>query len=341
MEGGWPQPPSDGVRAPRLERGFLTVSIVIPVLNAAAHLAGLARLLSAQKPVPPLEVVLVDSGSTDGTVALAEQLGFRTIPVSPFSHGRARNLGVRAARGDLVVLLTQDAEPADDEWLSRLTEPFRDPRVVGVYGRQVPRPDATPLECLFLTRCFPEGEIQIRHYPAGTPIGYEEAFFSNVNSAIRRSVGLEYPFDETLLMCEDQQFSRDVLRTGYAVAYAPEARVIHSHGYTVRQYFQRYFDSIVALRQVFGRRFGLGTSSRLGRSYVGREARTILRYHPGFFLQYVVRTMVRIAATLCALAAPVLPRRVCRRLSLHKAYWDTPEGNRRPKTGARRDTPVS
>jgi len=314
----------------------LTVSIVIPVLNAAEHLALLARLFQSQKPVPPLEVVLVDSGSTDDTLALAKQLGFITTTIFPFSHGGARNLGARLARGDLVVFLTQDAEPADERWLNQLTAPFQDPQVAGVYGRQLPRPDATPLECLFLAHRFPAGEAQTRRYSAESPIGYEEAFFSNVNAAVRRSVLLENPFDETLLMCEDQQFSRDVLRIGYAVTYAPNAQVIHSHTYTLRRYFQRYFDSIVALRQVFGGRFGLGTSSRLGRSYVGQEARTILRDHPGFFFRYVVLTLVRIAATLAAFASPVLPWRINRALSLHQKYWEENQGNvRRQKSGNR------
>lgn len=299
----------------------LTVSIVIPVLNAAEHLPLLARLFQAQKPAPPLEVVLVDSGSTDDTVALAKRLGFLTTTISPFSHGGARNLGVRMARGDLVVFLTQDAEPANERWLCQLTAPFRDPQVAGVYGRQLPRPDATPLECLFLAQRFPAGETQTRCYSAEIPIGYEEAFFSNVNAAVRRSVLLENPFDETLLMCEDQQFSRDALRLGCAVTYAPDAQVIHSHNYSMRRYFQRYFDSIVALRQVFGRRFGLGTTSRLGRFYIAQEARTILLNHPGFLFRYVALTLVRIAATLCAFAEPCLPRRICRALSLHKAHW--------------------
>jgi rhamnosyltransferase len=304
----------------------LTVSIVIPVLNTAERLPLLARWFQSQKPAPPMEVVLVDSGSTDDTVAVARRWGFRTTTISPFSHGGARNLGARVAQGDVVVLMTQDAEPADDAWLDQLTVPFGDPQVAGVYGRQLPRPEATPLERLFLSYRFPAGEMQTRRYSAGTPIGYEEAFFSNVNAAVRRSVLLENPFDEALLMCEDQQFSRDVLRKGYAVAYAPAAQVIHSHTYSMRHYFQRYFDSIVALRQVFGRNFGLGTSSRLGRSYLRQEARTLLREHPGFFPRYAALTLVRVVATLCAFAEPCLPPRVCRALSLHKAFWNKRQG---------------
>lgn len=299
-----------------------TVSVVIPALNAGDRLAVLADRFKKQKPVPPLEVIVVDSGSVDGTVAEAERLGFRTVTVSPFSHGRARNLGARVARGKWVVFLTQDAEPADPDWLAHLIAPFQDPRVAGVYGRQVPRAEATPLECLFLARHFPPGNAHCRAYPAGAPIGYAEAFFSNVNAAVRRSRLLEHPFDETLLMCEDQQFSRDILRAGYAVAYAPDARVIHSHTYSLRQYFQRYFDSIFALRQVFGPNFGFKTSSRLGRSYIGQETWTVLRQHPAFFPRYAAMTLVRIVATLCAYAAPYLPRRLCRALSLHKGYWD-------------------
>ncbi len=314
-----------------------TVSIVIPALNAASRLIRLARLFANQKPTPAREVIVVDSGSVDGTAAEAERLGFRVVPVFPFSHGGARNLGAREARGDVVVFLTQDAEPADEGWLRELTAPFEETRVVAVYGRQIPRSDASPLERLFLARRFPEGERQVRRYAPGSPIGYEEAFFSNVNAAVRRSVLLEHPFDDGLLMCEDQQFSRDVLRKGWAVAYAPRAAVIHSHVYSAGQYFRRYFDSVVALRQVFGRRFGWGTSARLGRSYVGGEWRTILRDHPGFFPRYIGLTGIRITAALCAYLEPVLPWRWCRWMSLHPAYWGpAPKGGgvNRKGTGA-------
>ena len=110
-----------------------SVSVVIPVLNAAAFLPDLLKAISAQEPKPPAEVILVDSLSTDGTREIAaSDPRVRVIPISDFSHGRARNLGAREARGEIVALLTQDALPAGPDWLARLIEPFADPAVAAV-----------------------------------------------------------------------------------------------------------------------------------------------------------------------------------------------------------------
>ena len=121
------------------------VSVVIPVLNAAPYLSDLFAAFARQDPCPPDEVILVDSGSTDGTAALAARApGVRVVPIERFSHGRSRNLGARAAAGEIVVFLSQDALPADERWLAELVAAFDDPRVAAAYSRQIPRPDRFP-----------------------------------------------------------------------------------------------------------------------------------------------------------------------------------------------------
>jgi len=129
--------------------------VVIPVLNAAGTLPALLEALADQSPSPPDEIVLVDSMSTDDTrrIALA-QTNVRIVPLERFSHGRARNLGAREATGAIIVLMTQDALPADRHWLAALLEPLADPRVAAVCSRQVPRPDAPPTEQFFCNTIF-------------------------------------------------------------------------------------------------------------------------------------------------------------------------------------------
>ena len=117
-----------GKSTPLAPAGAVTVSVVIPVLNAECYLPELLNAIFQQDP-PPMEVILVDSMSTDKTVEIAN--GFdrvRTIPIHNFSHGRGRNFGIQAASGDVVVLLTQDALPADEHWLAELLGPLRTPR---------------------------------------------------------------------------------------------------------------------------------------------------------------------------------------------------------------------
>lgn len=299
----------------------LSISIIIPVLNAAKHLPALFQALQKQKPSPPKEIVIVDSGSNDQTVEIAsQQANTKIITIKKFSHGKARNLGAQAASGDIVVLMTQDAEPYDEYWLSNLLVPFSDSKVAATYSRQIPRADASFTECFFLTNRFPPGDPIHRKKTPQKDLGFEDVFFSNVSSAIRRQVLLTHPFDEQLIMSEDQQFSRNVLEAGYAVVYTSDSIVIHSHNYNLKTVFQRYFDSVYSLTQIF-HHHGLRTSSSIGKAYLKKEIKYVIQRHPRKIPYYICYTTAKIAATILAHCTKLLPRVILRRLSLHKYYW--------------------
>ena len=124
------------------------VSIVIPTRNGGDTLPSLFESVSRQRVPFPYEVVVVDSGSTDGSLALIHRRADRVIEISPasFDHGLTRNLGVAQAHGELVALLVQDAVPFDDRWLSELTAPLLShANVAGAFARQRPRPDASAI----------------------------------------------------------------------------------------------------------------------------------------------------------------------------------------------------
>jgi len=301
--------------------GRPSVSVVIPVLNAAAFLPDLLKALFTQEPHPPHEVILVDSFSTDSTreIALSDSR-IRVIPISDFSHGRARNLGAREARGDIIVLLTQDALPAGPNWLVRLLEPLADPVVAAAYSRQVPRPGTAPTERFFLLTHFPDlGPI--RREKGGRPyLGLEDVFFSNVSAAIRKDVLLKFPFDEELIMSEDQQFARDILDNGYAMVYQPASVVIHSHRYTLKHVFRRYFDSVYSLTKIFsGHDFG--TSASMGIRYVLRESAYIARNYPCYLMYGLLYNIAKASGTIAAHFADRMPRWMARACSLHRYYW--------------------
>ena len=297
-----------------------SVSVVIPTLNAGSWLGPLLTALDGQS-VRLLEIILVDSGSTDDTLATAAGHPLvRVVPITNFSHGGARNLGAREARGELVALLTQDASPADASWLARLIEVVREEGVVAAYSRQTPRPDANPMEQFFLADRFPAGSTVYRRARPGQTLLIEDVFFSNVAALVRRDILLRFPFDEELIMSEDQQFARDVLQAGYAVAYVPASVVVHSHNYTLGVCLRRYFDSIYSLRTLFhGHDFG--TTWRMGWSYQWREWRFMVTRYPGWIPYYLAYNGAKIAGTLAAHVAEHLPRRWARRISLHRYYW--------------------
>jgi rhamnosyltransferase len=306
------------------------VSVVIPVLNAGRFLPALLEALRRQKPFAPREVILVDSQSTDNTREIAG--GYpevRLIPISDFSHGRARNLGAQAAAGEVVVLLTQDALPQADAWLARLLEPFADPKVAAACSRQVPRPDANPMERYFLFTHFPPGPLRRREKRDGEEVDFQGAFFSNVSAAVRKSLLLQFPFDESLIMSEDQQLSRDLLNAGYAVVYAPESVVVHSHNYSLKVCFRRYFDSVYSLTVIYPKH-GMRTSASMGFRYLFQEAAYVARNHPLSIPYYFLYTLAKTTGTLAGHFAHRMPNWLLRRLSLHAYHWRDRESKQAP-----------
>ncbi len=301
------------------------VSVVIPIINAAPYLPALLDRLAAQQPAPPAEIILVDSGSTDDSRAIASaRANVRIVPIENFSHGRARNLGIQTAGGDIVVLLTQDALPQDNQWLAALLAPLADPAVAAVFSRQVPRPDAPPTENFFLNYHFPPGAPRRWQADAQTaPAFGRTVFFSNVSAAIRRSCLPAHPFDETLIMSEDQQLARDLLAAGHAIVYQPASVVVHSHRYSLNLAFRRYFDSVYSLTQIFPEH-DMQASASLGLRYLRQETWFIIRRHPWYLPYYILYTMAKTAGTIAGHYAGRMPRKLARFCSLHRYHWDTP-----------------
>jgi GT2 family glycosyltransferase len=221
------------------------ISIVIPVKDGGGELRRCLEAIASQQVDEPVELVVVDSGSRDGSVQLARSHGaiVREISAHEFSHGASRNLGAGLSHGELLVFISQDAYPTDELWLARLRAPLReDARVAGVYGRQLPHHGARPPECYFLDFLYgPRGRRQVAAGPH--ELTMQTTLFSNVNAMVRRELWERYPFVEDIIMSEDQDWARRVLLEGYAIVYEPAAAVRHSHDYTLRSAFRRFFDS--------------------------------------------------------------------------------------------------
>jgi rhamnosyltransferase len=239
------------------------ISVLIPVKDGGPDLVRCLEAIAAQKIEDEVEVVVVDSGSSDGSADLARELGAEVheIPAGEFVHGATRNLAARLSSGNVLVFTTQDAVPANDQWLARLVGALEGDNIVGAYGRQLPHEDATPPEQFFLDFMYGD-TARIQRLGGIEDLSFEQTLFSNVNSAIPRSVWEANPFRDDVTMSEDQEWSRRMLLAGHTIVYEPEAAVRHSHAYTLRGAFRRFYAS--------------GASA--GRSYVaGEESRAALR----------------------------------------------------------------
>ena len=217
------------------------ISVVIPTLNASGEIDRLLFLLENQT-LKPLEILVVDSSSDDDTVDIAKFHDLAQVKVikrSDFNHGLTRHWAFQETVGDYVLFMTQDAVPADGELLERIVAPMeKDPQICQVTGRQLPKPEARPFERLVREFNYPE-QSNIRSMKDVDQLGIKAYFSSDVCCCYRRSAYLEVGgFGETD-MSEDMLMSITLLRAGYKIAYAADARVFHSHNYTPRQQFNR------------------------------------------------------------------------------------------------------
>lgn len=216
-------------------------SVVIRARNEGALIGRLLDGIRLQD-FTDVEILLVDSGSTDDTRAIAQAHGCRVVELEAdrFTYGRALNLGCAAARGDTCVLVSAHCVPVNDQWLSRLLEPFRDPAVAASYGKQLPLAGTLPYEQRNLLTGFSFGSRRQT----------SQFFFHNANAALRRRVWERTPFDETLPGLEDREWARRVVAGGWQIVYEPLAMVYHHHEETLGQVYARSYREGVALRRL-------------------------------------------------------------------------------------------
>jgi glycosyltransferase involved in cell wall biosynthesis len=217
-------------------------SLVVRAFNEERHIG---RLLEGirQQTVGEVEVILVDSGSTDATAAIAEQYGAKVVHIQPdeFTFGRSLNRGLAAATCDLVVIASAHVYPVYPDWLERLTEPFQNPQVALTYGKQ--RGAGTSE--------FSEQQVFARWYPDRSDPAQKHPFCNNANAAIRRSVWETHPYDETLTGLEDLAWAKWALEQGHVIAYVAEAEVVHVHEETPRGVYNRYRREAMAFKQIY------------------------------------------------------------------------------------------
>lgn len=245
-----------------------TVSVVIRALNEAEHLPALLDSLDRQRHRAD-EIVLVDSGSTDGTVQIAEKRGLRLVHIPPgeFTFGRALNWGCEAAKGDLLVFVSAHVYALSDTWLRDLIAPFVDERVGLSYGGQTGDHRSNFAELRLLARWFPE---------EGT-LDQGDPFCNNANCAVRRAEWEDLRYDEQLPGLEDIAYARELRSRGRRIAYVPEARIAHVHQESTRQTFNRYRREALAYQAIFGsNRLSVAQVLRLIAGATVRDARAAI-----------------------------------------------------------------
>lgn len=217
-------------------------SVVIRCYNEEEHIGRLLTGIEEQT-LDDVEIVLVDSGSTDGTLAIASQYDPKIVYISPdeFTFGRALNKGIEAASAPIIVNASAHVYPVYDDWLETLIEPFEADDVACVYGKQR---GAKQTE-------YAEHQIFHTWFPDERDEDQDEPFCNNANAAIRRELWEQMPYDEKLTGLEDIDWAKRAQERGYRIVYEPDAVIIHVHDETPKQTYNRYKREAIALSEIF------------------------------------------------------------------------------------------
>lgn len=243
----------------------IDITVFIPTYYGEQYLDELLKAVFAQEIDKTFEVLVYDTSSKDNTPKIIEKftkkynnLRYKTIKKEEFGHGLVRQQAAEDAQGDIVVYLSQDATPINKSWLYEITKPFElNERVAGVVGKQVARPKAFPLLKREIRSVFsglgPDTGTAL-YYKDDFIISQQQfdhaAFYSDVNSAARKSVLLDEVPYKPVAYAEDQLFGRDLITAGFVKAYASRGAVLHSNEFPLREYKHRMFDEVMGLRRV-------------------------------------------------------------------------------------------
>jgi rhamnosyltransferase len=304
------------------------VGLIVPTLNAG-KLWELWLEAFEQQTLKPDYLLVIDSSSSDNTVALAHAHGFtvKVIAKTEFNHGGTRQAGIELLpEADIILFLTQDALLSNPHAIERLLAEFADEHVGAAYGRQLPHRNAGPIAAHARLFNYPP-ESQLRSLEDRLRFGIKTAFISNSFAAYRRGALKQvggFPIDT--IMNEDTYVAGKMLVAGWKIAYCADAQVFHSHDYGFLDEFKRYFDIGVFhshtswLQQLFG-----GVSGE-GRRYVISEVRYILGKAPWLIPSAMLRTALKwLGFKMGGKLHQVLPLFVKMRFSLHRAYWQRAE----------------
>jgi len=231
-----------------------SISVLMPIKNGAQFLDRVLTSVARQKIDIPWDFLALDCGSTDGTLEIFAKHA-ETFPVplrvqgiqgAEFNHGCTRNTLASLSTGELLVFMTDDAIPRDENWLAQLASNFEDPSVGGAYSRNIPRPEANILAKILCQddpsyqderreTQLPPVEMYARMSPFEKRVFYN---FSDTSSSMRRSLWARHPYPRCKFG-EDAMMARAMIEGGYTVVFDDKSVVEHSHEYDADEYYAR------------------------------------------------------------------------------------------------------
>lgn len=221
----------------------MKISVIIRTLNESKHLGALLSSITGQVlNDTEVEIVIVDSGSSDGTLEIARNFDCKITSISKeeFTFGKSLNIGCEYSSGDILVFVSGHCVPVSSLWLQELTRPLVMNDISYVYGKQVGGDETRVSEEMIFAKYFPND--------SKTP---QDGFFcNNANSALRKVVWSEYRFNEELTGLEDMELAKRIQNDGLKIGYIAEAAVMHHHQENWSRVKNRFERESIALRTI-------------------------------------------------------------------------------------------
>lgn len=296
----------------------VALQVIIPIYHPDKKFIELLNMLKKQS-IPDIPVLIIDSGSDKEWCKAAQGLNWqlKDIDSKDFNHGGTRQMGIYMCPGkEIIVFLTQDAILADEYSVENLVRAFDDISVGCAYGRQLPHKDANVFASFARLHNYP-AQSYVRSYEDRNKYGMKTAFISNSFAAYRRTAMEKVGgFPSNVVLSEDMYVAAKMLMSGWQVAYVAEARVYHSHNYTIWQEFKRYFDiGVFHARENWIRR-NLGNAEADGKSFVINEFKYLAQKNALLILKMIFRDGMKFFAYRFGLNENKIPRLIKVRLSM-------------------------
>ena len=302
----------------------MRISVIIPTYNAEPYIKNLLDMLSYQTQEID-EVIVIDSSSSDNTVEIAKNFGAKVIviPKEEFDHGGTRTKAAKLATGNILIYLTQDAIPVDKDSIRNIVDVFKIKKIGAAYGRQIPYEDTNLFGKHLRYFNYPDISF-IKSLEDKRILGFKVAFLSNSFAAYRKSVLEEIGwFKRGVIFGEDSIAAARILLAGYKIAYSAEAKVFHSHSYSVWQDFKRYFDIGVFHRREKWILDAFGKPKREGLRYIKSEFQFLIKNNAYYLIpEFLIRSFLKYFGYKLGLHHTKIPHGLCKKLSMFPSWWD-------------------
>lgn len=301
-----------------------SVALVIPVFNAEKDIPALFAGITKQT-LQPDTILIIDSSSTDKTHSLLSQYNIllHTIPQREFDHGGTRRLATELVNADVYIYMTQDAYPASPDTFKNLIENlFLDEKIGCAYGRQLAKSEANPLSIHGRLFNYPETS-QTKYYSDRKKLGIKTCFNSdNLAAYKRQALEVIGGFPQKLLTGEDAYLGAKLLLHGYAIRYAANATIFHSHNLSLKQEFHRYFSIGVFHRQENWIIKEFKAADSEGFKFIISEMRFLLKNKKYTWIAKAwLSTFIKFVAYKIGLYEPYIPVMLKKSLGVNQSFW--------------------